>query len=153
MRHLGVRSDPRAIAYAKSIREEKFHFHALGFWSTDGPQTFFPPKDPTHVSHSIPNIQGTSTEGFVAMCRSLPSVMNELGHTRIDLLKLDVEGAEFEVLAPVVRGETSPRILAIEFHPQSLSSLRETLRFVRKLGDQGYQVLAREGWNLTLERT
>jgi hypothetical protein len=34
---------------------------------------------------------------FVAECRILESLMNEPGHDRIDLLKLEVEGAEYEI--------------------------------------------------------
>jgi FkbM family methyltransferase len=141
---------PRAIAFSKSIKEKRFHFLSIGLWSADGPQQFFPPREESHVSHSITNIQGTSDSTFEAMCRSLPSLMHELGHVRIDLLKLDIEGAEYEVLRPVLRGEITPTILAVEFHLASLSGLRETIRLIRTLQRQGYSVLAREGWDVTL---
>jgi FkbM family methyltransferase len=141
---------PRAIAFSKSIKDKRFHFLSIGLWSADGPQQFFPPREESHVSHSITNLQGTSHSTFEAMCRSLPSLMRELGHVRIDLLKLDIEGAEYEVLRPVLRGEITPSILAVEFHPASLSGLRETLQLLRSLRRQGYGVLAREGWDVTL---
>lgn len=140
---------PRAIAYSESIKDERFHFLSIGLWSTDGPQWFFPPRDETHVSHSIANIQGTPHSSFEASCRSLPSLMRELGHDRIDLLKLDIEGAEYEVLRPVLRGEITPKILAVEFHPVSVSGLRETLLLMKTLRRRGYGVLAREGWDVT----
>ena len=49
------------------------------------------PQDQAHVSYSIPNISSTPTH-FTAVCRRPSSVMRELGHDRIDLLKLNIEG-------------------------------------------------------------
>jgi FkbM family methyltransferase len=140
---------PRAVAYAGTIQEDRFRFLAVGLWSSDGPQMFFPPKNPVHVSHSIANLQKTAAPGFEAPCRSLPSLMRELGHNHIDLLKLDIEGAEYEVLDPIARAEIRPSILSVEFHPVSLSELKRTLRLVRRLKALGYSVLAREGQDVT----
>jgi FkbM family methyltransferase len=141
---------PRAVAYADSIADERFRFLPVGLWSEDGSQAFFPPKDYAHVSHSIVNAQKTPSPAFEATCRSLPTLMAELGHGRIDLLKLDIEGAEYAVLESVARGDISPAVLAVEFHPVSLSELRETFRLVKRLRDRGYCILAREAWDLTL---
>lgn len=143
---------PRAVAYANTIDEQRFRFLAIGLWSSDGPQIFFSPRDETHVSHSIVDAQNTRRPSFQATCRSLPSLMNELGHDRIDLLKLDIEGAEYEVLRPVANGQIEPLVLGVEFHPRSLSELRKTLRLVRNLRDRGYRILAREGWDVTFVR-
>jgi FkbM family methyltransferase len=140
---------PRAIAFSQSIRDERFHFLPIGLWSSDGPQRFFPPREETHVSHSIGNIQRASESSFEAPCRSLPSLMRELGHRQIDLLKLDIEGAEYEVLRSVLCGEIAPTILAVEFHPVSTAGLRETLRLMKSLRRHGYAVLARESWDVT----
>jgi FkbM family methyltransferase len=144
---------PRAVAYARTVDEERFSFLPVGLWSSDGPQVFFPPKNPVHVSHSITNSQKARSPGFEAICRSLPSLMRELGHSHIDLLKLDIEGAEYQVLDPIARAEITPSILAVEFHPASLSQVRRTFRLVRRLKSLGYSVLAREGQNVTFVAT
>lgn len=38
--------------------------------------------------------------------RTLGGIMKELGHTHIDILKMDVEGAEFDVLSGIGSIET-----------------------------------------------
>jgi len=42
--------------------------------------------------------------------------MQEHGHTHIDLLKIDIEGAEYQVLDNMLHENILPTILCIEFH-------------------------------------
>ena len=51
-------------------------------------------------------------EGWVY--RSLPDIMAELGHSSLDLVKLDIEGTEFSVLEHVLAAR--PRQVALEAH-------------------------------------
>src|SRR3546814_9362953 len=53
----------------------------VGLWSEDATLRFYAPRDPTHVSHSIVNLQETESY-FEARCRSIASLMAELGHDR-----------------------------------------------------------------------
>jgi hypothetical protein len=62
--------------------------------------------------------------------------MTELGHARIDLLKLDVEGAEYEVLEPLFSGDLSCRVFCIDFH--KVTSLGHMVDSVNRLRDVGY---------------
>jgi len=62
--------------------------------------------------------------------------MEELEHDRIDLLKLDVEGAEYDVLEPVFAGELSCRVLCIDFH--NVTSLGHMVESVNRLRCVGY---------------
>ena len=41
--------------------------------------------------------------------------MRSLGDTHCDLLKIDIEGAEYEVLENMVDSQIRPRILLVEF--------------------------------------
>jgi FkbM family methyltransferase len=133
---------PRSIEFARSIREPRFHFLPLGVWSEDSVQRFHTPADSVHVSHSIANLQQT-TEYFDAECRSVRSLMTELGHGEIDLLKLNIEGAEYEVLASL--GDVRPRILCVEFH--KVQTLRRLVRFI---GSLPYEPIRVDGFDVTL---
>jgi FkbM family methyltransferase len=133
---------PRAAAFAETIKEPRFHFAPIGIWSEDSRQQFFAPKDASHVSHSIDNLQ-SSEISFEAECRSIPSLMHEFGHPAIDLLKLDIEGAEYEVLESI--RDVRPRVLCVEFHPSRPT--RQIARFVRELP---YDVVAVDDWDVTL---
>ena len=100
---------PRAIAHVAehAADEPRFTFRPVGLWSEDTSLRFFAPRDPAHVSHSAVNLQRTETY-FEAEVRTLPTLMHELGHDRIDLLKLDIEGAEHGVTRVVPRGRHPP---------------------------------------------
>lgn len=135
---------PRAIEFAGRIVNPGFHFMPVGLWSKDGVQQFSPPANPDHVSHSI----GPATEGggFTAESRSLSSLLRELGHTKLTLLKLDIEGAEHEVLGAMLDQGIRPRAICVELH----GGLRSALRLVRLLRGRGYVPVAVEGWDVTL---
>jgi len=108
---------PRAVAHCTPLAaaEPKFRFHPFALWRADSTQQFFAPKDPRHVSHSLANLQ--ETEHFIEVeCRSVTSLMRQFGHDRIDLLKLDVEGAEYAVLEDVLGSGLRPKLLCIDFH-------------------------------------
>jgi FkbM family methyltransferase len=132
---------PRAIEYAHGIREERFHFLPVGISSTDGSRRFFAPADTAHVSHSILGGNGGG-EFFEAECKTVETLMRELGHEHVDLLKIDIEGAEYEVLHSMT---TRPAYMLVELHP--LIPLARIVEMVRKLP---YEVLHVEGWDVML---
>jgi len=111
---------PRAIEHVRPLAEANRHlvFHPWGLWRTDSTQRFYAPRNESHASYSIVNLQG-SDEFIRADCRSVPSVLRELGHDRLDLLKLDIEGAEYEVLASLVEGGIQPSVLCVDVHRRS----------------------------------
>ncbi|HET7830819.1 MAG TPA: FkbM family methyltransferase [Candidatus Limnocylindrales bacterium] len=139
---------PRAIAHVAATAADvpSFHFLPIGVWSEDTTLRFFAPRNPAHVSHSVVNLQRTS-EFFEATVRSLPSVMAELGHARVDLLKLDIEGAEHEVVRSMVEAGIRPRVLCMEIdQPVRPIPFWRTVRRARRAG---YRLVALDGWNLT----
>lgn len=142
---------PRAIAFAEPIaqREPRFRFLPVGLWSSDTVLKFYEPKDPTHVSHSVVNLQGTSGF-FEASVRTVQSLMTELGHASIDLLKLDIEGAEHTVLASTLEAGILPTVLCFEVdRPVGPVRFWSTIRRVLR---HGYDLVAVDGWNFTFVR-
>jgi FkbM family methyltransferase len=138
---------PRSIEFAKEVENARFHFLPYGIWSEDGEQRFYAPANPDHVSHSIVNLQGSQTF-FSARCRSLPSLLRELRHDRIDLLKMDIEGAEGPVLDDMIRNGPAPRVLCVEF--EAATSPWGLRSRVRRLERAGYLVRKIDGRNYTL---
>jgi FkbM family methyltransferase len=142
---------PRAIAYALPIEaaQPKFRFKPVGLWSSDTTLRFYAPRNPAHVSHSVVNLQGTD-EWFEASCRTIPSLMRELNHPSIDLLKLDIEGAEHAVLASVLNAAVLPTVVCFEVD-QPVGPLR-FWRTIRRVLGHGYDLVAVDGWNFTFVR-
>jgi FkbM family methyltransferase len=104
----------RSIEHVKSLAAEgpQFHFLPLGLWHSDETVKFFAPQDRRHVSHSIVNLQKTR-DYFEAPCKRLSSVMRELGHDRVDLLKLNIEGAQYAVIESIIEDNVPVRVLTV----------------------------------------
>lgn len=108
---------PKAITYVTRLKDglpARLSFHPWGVWDRDECVRFYAPKDPSHVSHSAINLQKTA-RFFEADCKRLHSIMHELGHRSLGLLKLDIEGAEYKVLQSMVADGIRPQVLAVEF--------------------------------------
>lgn len=133
---------PRSVEWVRRQRlPEKFHFHEYGVGSVDGLVSFEQPADPTHVSYSLlDGAAGTrKTQSFPV--RRLTTIAAELGHHEIDLVKMDIEGAEYGVLEDLV--EHGPRVkqLLVEFHHrQKREMVRQTREAIRRLREAGYLI-------------
>ena len=74
---------------------------------------------------------------------SLTTIVGKLGHDRIDLLKMDIEGAEYEVLEGLLDSPVLPTQLLIEFHHRFVNDgLNRTYALIGKLRDVGYRIFA-----------
>ena len=136
---------PRAVEYIKreASGNSKYVFEPVGLWRENQKKRFYVPADSSAVSHSIVNLHGTD-EYFEAVCETVPTVMARLGHDHIDLLKLDIEGAEYDVLDEMFSAGIYPAVLCVEFdQPCSFSKTRH---FVNRLLID-YELYTREGWD------
>jgi FkbM family methyltransferase len=138
---------PRSIEYVhKQLAGfPAYHFTPIGLWKINAKVRMFAPLQNDHVSHSITNFQSTSTYIEVE-CRNLRTIMKSLGHAKLHLLKLDIEGAEFEVIKNILFESIQVDVLCVEYHP---STIRQILASIRSMLTAGYEVVAREGWNYT----
>jgi FkbM family methyltransferase len=141
---------PRAIKYVRETASciPRLRFHPIGLWDNDEVQRFYAPTDPRHVSYSAVNLQKTNSY-FEASCRSLPTIMRDLGHERLDLLKLDIEGAEHRVIASLLAHDISVSVLCVEFDEAVVGLTAENRSRIRStavaLREAGYVLVAQEG--------
>src|SRR5680860_1485764 len=142
---------PRAIAHveANAPSGNDFRFVPVGWWNEDTILRFYAPRIPQHVSHSAVNLQGT-TDFFTAPVKPVRQLMTELGDERVDIIKMDIEGAEYVVLGQLARGGPLPRALCVEFdQPQPL---RRTMSAVETLRRTGYELAHIEFFDYTFVR-
>jgi FkbM family methyltransferase len=117
--------------------------HAYGLAVIDGDVTFYPPENPEHVSHSMLERPETANRVISVPVRSLPSIMKELGHESIDVLKMDIEGAEYDVLDALIASGTRPKQLLVEFHHRFLNlGMAPTRRAIGLLRREGYRLFS-----------
>jgi FkbM family methyltransferase len=139
---------PRAIHYIQrnSPALSTFKFLPVGLWSSDVVLQFFAPENPQHVSHSVFK-EGMREAYFDAPCKTLSTLMNELGHTQIDVLKMNIEGAEYEVLKNMMAENIRPMVIALTF--EGSSAFVDAIRWTSKLRKYGYQFAGLNRWAAT----
>lgn len=142
--------------YSISKREiGRLHFHPFGLSDCDESIKFYYPADKSHVSCSMENLQNTN-EFFIAECKSLRSIMNHLRHDAIDLLKIDIEGAEYRVIKSMIAENILPKILCIEFDegylPSNYKYISRISKHIDLLEKAGMRCVFVDGWNVTFLR-
>lgn len=138
---------PGSIQWIKSQQlPEQFVLSEVGLADFDGNVTFHPPGNPDHISHTLLNRSGTAVRGITVPVKRLESIMDEFNHNHIDLLKMDIEGAEYQVIGDLAMGEVRPGQLLIEFHHRfpeiGASTTKQALRQLRSIGYLLYAVSA-----------
>jgi FkbM family methyltransferase len=74
---------------------------------------------------------------------TLQSIMDRLGHASVDLVKMDVEGAEFDILDGLERARSLPRQLLVEFHHRFPGiGKQRTADCIARLRQYGYRIFA-----------
>jgi len=94
---------------------EKLVYHAYALWNKEEVLQFFEPVNAEHVSHSITNIQSSGSY-IKVQARTLDSLMTEWRHAKVDYLKLDIEGAEYQVVDYLAQHKIPVTILYLEYH-------------------------------------
>jgi FkbM family methyltransferase len=140
--------DPTPIAVqfiSKNRLPGQMTFVPIGLSSKDGPETFYTPQVPGFHSFSqcIDPSQGTSTE-IVCEAMTLKSIMERFNHSHVDLIKIDIEGFEYDVIEHMLVSIPScslPKCLLIEFHHLVYGiGTERTCKAVESLLARGYKI-------------
>ena len=140
---------PRAIEHVNKVapKDDRFRFLPVGWWDVSTTLKFFAPQDSSHVSHSAVNLQKTETY-FNAEVMTVSELAATLKHKRIDIVKMDIEGAEHVVLADMIEHGPRSATLLVEFDQPKISVIMAS---VRQLKQNGYRLRKIDGWNYTFE--
>jgi hypothetical protein len=80
--------------------------------------------------------------------------MTENNHGKIDLLKLDIEGFEYEVIDSFLNDKIEVNQICVEFHHFYKDiNKRKTKKTIRKLLNAGYKIIHKEMLNFTFLKT
>ncbi len=99
--------------------------HPVGLAAYDGSAPFFANANPDWISHSIVASSRTGSQVAEIPVRRLSSLMSSLGHDHIDLLKMDIEGAEYAVLDDLLTTGLPVHQVLVEFHGDDHASAAE----------------------------
>jgi FkbM family methyltransferase len=121
-----------------------FRFHAIGIAAYDGTASFALRSNPTWASYEM----NVSTKGafHVVDCpvQRLASLMSKLRHDRLDVLKLDIEGAELDVIPDVLASSIDIEQILVEFHHKRTRrrSVQSAQQIVDQMRRAGYRPFA-----------
>lgn len=109
---------------------------------------FFQPSNPQHVSHSIANYQQDyrdDTPFLEVQATTLPNLLNDLDIDLNDLslIKLDIEGAEIEVLTHCIINGVRPKQILVEFDELNSPSKKGYERV-----EEAHQALLQNGYKI-----
>ena len=153
---------PRAVEYCTGVIAEtnvegegQLFIHPYGVWSECKTERFYAPSDPAHVSHSIVNLQDTS-EYFDAECLSPEEILRRLGLGGVSFVKLNVEGAEYEVIGAMFDRDIKPDVVCITFDelhsPMDGEATGRLRGLVRRFAEESYAPVSAAEYKATFVR-
>ncbi len=109
-----------------NYNQDKIHFSPIGVWNKDGKVKFYAQvTDDLNISGgSITNLFKDEKFDYLE-CKKIKSIISENKHNHINLLKLDIEGAAFEVIEDIIKDEIFPDQIIAEFEYSSDDNFNE----------------------------
>lgn len=131
---------------AANPQPPNFHFHPWAVAAVDGVLTLYPRvRNGGRASRTMYTMVAGDASGDDAIevpTFSLPTIAEKIG-PRVDLLKIDIEGAEYEVLESLPALAVQPRQLLVEFHHRFPGiGPAKTVEAVAALRRLGYRLFA-----------
>jgi len=121
-----------------------------GLWKEETELKFYKQNNKDFVSQSlIENMFGNNYD--IIQVNSIKNIMLENNHKQIDLLKLDIEGAEIEVLNKMLDDKIYPKYLLIEFDLllKNKDLENKTKKIINRLDEENYKILINDKLNIT----
>jgi len=133
---------PRSVEWVKNnVRNKNFHFYPYGISDKDQKEKFYLPQRKKYVSGSVLMREGLHQDSIEVEMYRLKTIMDKMGHKRLDVLKMDIEGSEFKVIPDVlsILGKYEIGQLCVEVHGRFTGSEgyqrnRELVSFINKYG-------------------
>lgn len=133
---------PKSIKWVKEKGTPKnFIFHPFGLAGKSGKLDLYLPENENHVSGSLLSDMLSSHSKTTVDVYDLPSVMKSLGHQRIDILKMDIEGSEYEVIQNIIENQLDIKQILVEFHHRFKNiGIKKTKSAICVLNEAGYRI-------------
>ncbi len=134
---------PKSVAWISGqALPERLLFHPIGIDQADGAATFHSPPDADHVSFAVnPTPSAGRQSSVTASVMRLETIVETVAPAPPDILKLDIEGFEYRVIADILSGPIRPAQLLVEFHHRKYGfDVADTARSVASLKNAGYRL-------------
>jgi len=138
---------PTGIDTIKKISSDpnKLIFSDIALGGIDGLIYFNKPANHYEGSFSVENeIKRNSTDKLTFNCKKISTIMSENNHKNIDILKIDIEGSEYDVIDDIIQNQLEIKQICVEFHHWFDSIPTEKTKLaIKKLTNAGYIIFHR----------
>jgi FkbM family methyltransferase len=139
----GFDPTPKSIEWVKKQSlPKKFIFFDYGINDETGKEYFYLPKNKLHVSGSVLNNSNVDEINKIEVdMKKFIDIVKELGHKRIDVLKMDIEGSEYKVLPDVLKSKIEIQQILVEVHHRFTKNGKEkTYELIELLKNNDYKL-------------
>jgi FkbM family methyltransferase len=120
---------------------DEIKFIDKGVWDQDTVLKFYAPDAEDYVSHSV-YLFKESNNYIEAPVDRLSNFMKKFNHHTVDLVKMEIEGAEYAVLDTIIKDKLDVKIICVEFdevfHAKGLGYLLRIKKTCDQLKKAGY---------------
>lgn len=133
---------PEYVEYVRGIAgdRERFTVQQVAIAAEDGPIRLQVTAHEGSRSVSSAGLYDAGTSSVEVPGRTIPSLQAELGDARIDLLKVDVEGAEYDLVPDLDLRALGVAVFSLQVHHNG--SVADALALIAAIEAQGYALVA-----------
>lgn len=134
---------PKSINYIKSVGNRSWiHFTNVGVSTIDEVVKFYLPKDTDHVSGSVYVHNNTDNSNAIEVqLHSVKTLLKMSNCESLDLLKMDIEGSEYQVLQQLMKDKIFPSQICVEFHNRYFKDGNVLFdKTINSLKNNGYEI-------------
>lgn len=134
---------------AKLPDRQNIDFQEVGLADRVGEIAFGPPAEAGEGSFR----KGSSADGIAFRCTTLAEILRAHGRSRIDLLKIDVEGFEYEIIQSIFDQKLDVEMICVEIHHDRVIAIDQTVfdaaRLILRLYRHGYRIVYNKNMDFT----
>ena len=146
----GIQKDYYSEIQNETPDFSKISYINIGLWDKKDTLKFYKQTNANYVSQSL--IENMFTDKYdIVNVDSLKNIMSINNHNKIDLLKLNIEGAEIKVIEQMLKDDIYPKYLLIEFDLliQKKDNNNLTKELILNLFKHNYKLLKNDNLNMT----
>ncbi|CAI8266649.1 MAG: Uncharacterised protein [Flavobacteriales bacterium] len=132
---------PDSIAWCKQQNlPEQFKLYEYGLSKKSENGTFFLPKNKNHVSGSLVDHTQVSSKNTVSVkMKSFNDILMNFKHEKVDLIKMDIEGSEYDVAESILNSGIDISQIVLEIHERFFQNGKEkTIRLLEAFRKNGF---------------
>ena len=136
------------ILLSNKINSDNIILKEYGLFTEDSTLKFYKPSNSEYVSHSL--VHGMKSDDYLIVnVKSLNTIMKELNHNTIDLLKIDIEGCECDVIDKMLDDKIFPKYLSVDFDlgwtGEKIQDRNRCIETIKKLQSNKYVIIHHHG--------